>query len=132
MNFLELSIQGNVLVDEAAAISIVLPGRFKAALQNYKHKKVVLGIRPEGLRPTASSLASTTAAAHFIVDVVQHLGHEVLLDASAGALRIVARVSPADVCAVGERRPFMLDMTQAHLFDAETDVNLTLGKKFGE
>lgn len=132
MNFLELSIRENTLVDEAAAISIVLPARFKAALQHYGRQKVTLGIRPEGLRPTTSSSASKAAAPHFIVDVVQHLGHEVLLDASAGSQRIVARVSPADVCAVGERRPFIFDMAQAHLFDAETGVNLTLGNKFGE
>jgi multiple sugar transport system ATP-binding protein len=101
-------------------------------LQHYRRQKVTLGIRPEGLRPMAATAANKSAAPHFIVDVVQHLGHEVLLDASTGSQRIVARVSPADVCAVGERRPFIFDMAQAHLFDAETDANLTLGKKFEE
>jgi multiple sugar transport system ATP-binding protein len=130
MNFLELSIKGNALVDEATAISITLPERFKKALQNYNHSKVVLGIRPEGLRPAASGQAIKAGGAHFVVDVIQHLGHEVLLDASTGGQRIVARVGPKDDSTIGERRAFIFDMLQAHLFDVETGVNLTQDRKF--
>jgi multiple sugar transport system ATP-binding protein len=130
MNFLELAVKGNALVDEAAAISIALPDQFKTVLRHYRHPKVVLGIRPEGLRPAASGQVIKTGVAHFNIDVIQHLGHEILLDASMGNHRIVARVAPTDDSTIGERRPFIFDMVQAHLFDLETGANLTRNRKF--
>jgi multiple sugar transport system ATP-binding protein len=125
MNFLELAVKGDALVDPAVDIAIPLPDRFRTALLAHKNGNVVLGIRPEGLRPSERGQAFPAGAANFVVDVVQHLGHETLLDASAGSQRIVARVPPSDVSAVGERRPFLFDMEMAHLFDAETGANLT-------
>jgi multiple sugar transport system ATP-binding protein len=125
MNFLELAVQGDALADVGADIAIPLPDRFRAALLPYHHRKVVLGIRPEGLRPADRGHAFPASAANFAVDVVQHLGHETLLDASAGSQRIVARVPPTDGSAVGDRRPFVFDMEMAHFFDAETGASLT-------
>ena len=58
------------------------------------------------------------------VDVLQHLGHETLLDASSGPHRIVARVSASDDSRVGEKRPFLLDPEHMHLFDSETGASL--------
>jgi multiple sugar transport system ATP-binding protein len=131
MNFLDLSVKDSALVDESAGISIALPPRFKAALQNYRHPKVTLGIRPEGLLPIKSSTAQKSGAPQFVIDVVQHLGHEVLLDASTGSHRVIARVSPGEVCRVGDRCQLTFDMAQAHIFDVETGGNLTLVKNFG-
>jgi multiple sugar transport system ATP-binding protein len=128
MNFLNLHIRQDALVDELSGFAIALPARFKTLLQSYRLPKVTLGIRPEGLRPTNSSAAGKYTAPIFMIDVVQHLGHEVLLDASAGSHRVIARVPPAQVCKAGETRQFMFDMAQAHLFDIETGANLALAK----
>jgi multiple sugar transport system ATP-binding protein len=84
----------------------------------------VLGIRPEALRPLERGLPVPANSVTLIVDVIQHLGHEILLDASDGAHRIVARVPPADDSGVGERRPFIVNMDMVHLFDVETGLNL--------
>ena len=67
-----------------------------------------------------------TGAPAFRIDVVQHLGHETLLDASSGPHRIVARVSAADNSQVGENRPFLLDQDHMHLFDSDTGANLSI------
>jgi multiple sugar transport system ATP-binding protein len=127
MNFLELEVGEEALLDEAAGIAIQLPDRSRATLQPYHRRMVVLGIRPEGLRPVGLADPSPVSAANFMVEVVQHLGHETLLDASAGPHRIIARVPPTDASAVGERRTFAFDMAAAHLFDAETGANLAQG-----
>ena len=127
MNFLELAVGEDALLDEAAGIAIRLPDRSRAALRPYRHRNVVLGIRPEGLRPVDGGDGAAASAANFTVEVVQHLGHETLLDASAGSHRIIARVPPTDGSAVGERRPFVFNMENAHLFDAATGANLAHG-----
>jgi multiple sugar transport system ATP-binding protein len=124
MNFLELAVQADTLVDDAVDITIPLPDRFRPGLSAYRHRTVLLGMRPEGLRPLGREQPPSASAANFAIDVVQRLGHETLLDASSGANRIVARVPPTDSSAVGERRLFVFDMEMAHLFDVETGASI--------
>ena len=60
------------------------------------------------------------------IDVLQHLGHETLLDASSGPHRVVARVAASDNSRIGEMRPFVFDQEHMHLFDQDTGANLGL------
>jgi multiple sugar transport system ATP-binding protein len=124
MNFLTLSLENDSLVDSTAGIQIPLTGQIRTQLASYRRPTVVLGIRPEALRPLERGLPVPANSVTLIVDVIQHLGHEILLDASDGAHRIVARVPPADDSGVGERRPFIVNMDMVHLFDVETGLNL--------
>jgi multiple sugar transport system ATP-binding protein len=123
MNFLELSLAGATLADPENAISIAIPERLRGALNGYTKPKVMLGVRPEGLRPAARS-ADASGMPQLTVDVAQHLGHETLLDASNGPHRIVARVVASDDSRIGERRPFVFDQDHMHLFDQDTGANL--------
>ncbi len=124
MNFLTLSLENDSLVDSTAGIRIPMTGQMRSELASYRKPTVVLGVRPEALRPLGRGLIVPANAVRLTVDVVQHLGHEILLDASDGAHRIVARVPPGDDSGVGERRPFVVNMDMVHLFDAETGKNV--------
>ena len=124
MNFLELDLDGARLVDRAAGFDMAVPERLRKTLVGYGKPKVILGVRPEALRPVPRR-REATGAPRLSIEVVQHLGHETLLDASSGPHRIVARVSAADDSQVGESRPFELDGDHLHLFDAETGANLS-------
>ena len=124
MNFLTLSLENDSLVDPRAGIQIPLSGRLRAQLAAYRRPSVVLGARPEALRPLERSLPVPPNAVMLTIDVIQHLGHEILLDASDGVHRIVARVYPGDDSGIGERRPFVVNMDMVHLFDSETGQNL--------
>jgi multiple sugar transport system ATP-binding protein len=85
----------------------------------------MLGLRPEALRPVPRNMDSLDAPL-LSIDVLQHLGHETLLDASSGPHRIVARVSASDDSRIGEKRPFLFDAEHMHLFDSETGASLSL------
>jgi multiple sugar transport system ATP-binding protein len=128
MNFLELSLTGANLVDPDNGLAIAIPAPLRGALAGYGKPRVVLGLRPEALRP-APRTAEANGAARLCIDVVQHLGHETLLDASSGPHRIVARVSAADDSRVGEIRPFLFDEEHMHLFDSESGANLSVGSR---
>jgi multiple sugar transport system ATP-binding protein len=125
MNFLELSPAGARLVDPAHDFDIEVPERLRAALAAYHKPKVVVGLRPEALRPAPRG-AEPSGAPRLAIDVAQHLGHETLLDASRGPHRIVARVTSADDSKIGETRPFLYDLDKMHLFDSDNGVNLAL------
>ncbi len=124
MNFLTLSLENDSLVDPKAGIKIPLTGRMRAHLAAYRKPTVVLGARPEALRPLERDLPVPPNTVRLIIDVVQHLGHEILLDASDGVHRVVARVAPGDDSGVGEPRQFLVNMEAVHLFDVETGLNL--------
>jgi multiple sugar transport system ATP-binding protein len=125
MNFLELSLAGERLVDQSNGLAIEVPDRLRGLLDGYGKPTVTLGLRPEALRPIPRN-SDASGAPRFSIDVVQHLGHETLLDASSGPHRIVARVSAADDSQVDETRSFLFEEDHMHLFDSETGANLAI------
>jgi multiple sugar transport system ATP-binding protein len=123
MNFLELSRDGSKLVDPENGLAVPVPPRLLEALNRHGKSRVVLGLRPEALRPFPRN-TDPNGAPLLSIDVAQHLGHETLLDASSGPHRVVARVSASDDSYIGETRPFHFDSDHMHLFDPETGANL--------
>ena len=126
MNFLELSKADTKLVDREYELEFPVSDRLRAVLDKYRKAKVVLGLRPDALRPAPRN-AEPAGAPRFSVDVAQHLGHETLLDASRGPHRLVARVSGTDDSKIGETRAFLLDLDNMHLFDPDSGANLASG-----
>ncbi len=123
MNFLELSKAGSTLVDQTHGLEFQVSDRLRTALDEYRKLKVVLGLRPDALRPAPRG-GEPARAPRLTIDVAQHLGHETLLDASCGPHRLVARVPPDDDSQIGETRAFLVDLEKMHLFDPESGVNL--------
>jgi multiple sugar transport system ATP-binding protein len=117
-----------MLVDPVGGITIQPPERLRPAIARLNGGKVTVGLRPEALRP-APREAAPAAGLKLMVDVVQHLGHETLLDASSGPHRVVARTSGADDVKVGESRAFLYDADAMQLFDSESGENLGLRKE---
>jgi multiple sugar transport system ATP-binding protein len=131
MNFLELAPAGSKLIDPANDLAVAIPDRLRGVLGGYAKPKVVLGVRPEALRPAPRS-ANSSDAPLLCIDVAQHLGHETLLDASSGPHRIVARVAASDDSRIGEKRPFLFDQDHLHLFDVDTGANLSARGEAGD
>ncbi len=123
MNFLELDIEGDTLVDASVGFRIAVPEHRRAELAKAGTRRVVLGVRPEhiGLLPRDQS---DPFALMFKIDVCQHLGNETLLDVAAGEQRAIARSGAEDDAREGERRAFVVDMARAHLFHVQTGQNL--------
>jgi len=124
MNFIELSKAGARLIDPAHGLEFEVSERLRTALEDFRNPKVILGLRPDALRPAPRN-AEPKGAPRFTIDVVQHLGHETLLDASRGPHRLVARVSAGDDSKIGEVRAFLADLDKMHLFDPDSGVNLS-------
>ena len=125
MNFLELDVAEGALVDDAAGIRIPLPDRRFAEVARSGGPTVVLGVRPEHLHLLADDVGRQYTAL-FQVDVVQHLGNEMLLDLVAGSHRAIARAGAEARVREGERRTFSIDMDRAHFFHPRTEINLAI------
>jgi len=125
MNFLELEVAEGALVDGAAGIRIPLPDSRSAEVARSGSPTVVLGVRPEHLHLLADGEGGQYTTV-FQVEVVQHLGHEMLLDIVAGPHRAIARADAEARVREGERRTFSIDMDRAHFFHPRTEVNLAI------
>jgi multiple sugar transport system ATP-binding protein len=125
MNFLELGVARDTLVDIASNIRIAVPDSRRAEIAKGGGSKVVLGVRPEHLHLLPPG-AETPDAIACNVDVSQHLGNEILLDITTGKQRAIARADAEAEVHEGENRAFRVDMERAHFFHSETGENLAL------
>ena len=125
MNFLELEVAEGALVDCAAGIRIPLPHSRSAEVARSGSPTVVLGVRPEHLHLLADGEDGQCTTV-FQVEVVQHLGNEMLLDIVAGPHRAIARADAEARVREGERRTFSIDMDRAHFFHPRTEINLAI------
>ena len=125
MNFLELDIAEGALVDDATGFRIPLPQSRAAEVARSSGSTVVLGVRPEHLHLLADGQGGQHTTA-FQVDVVQHLGNEMLLDLVAGPHHAIARAGAEARVREGEWRSFAIDMDRVHFFHPRTEVNLAI------
>jgi multiple sugar transport system ATP-binding protein len=108
MNLLRASAEGGAL----RTSSFTLP------LKRAASGEVIIGIRPEHLTRDAAGPIRAT------VDLVEPIGHESIVYASAGAEKLVAIFDPHDAPRTGETVPLAVDVDRIHLFDAESERSL--------
>src|SRR2546421_7836210 len=123
MNFISANVvaDGDALWAEAPGLRVRVPDAKTEALRRYAGKRVVLGLRPEALRP-ASGADSADYAFDAAVEVVEPLGSEILLDVRVAESPVVARVDPRMRVKLRERVRLAFDPARAHFFDAATEA----------
>ncbi len=100
----------------------VVPPLYKDRAREAAGKNLTFGIRPEHLDdiellpPDAKDESRITAP----VEVVEHLGNELLVYMNAGGKNIVARLDPRSSAHSGGNVTLHVDTDQIHLFDTDT------------
>ena len=132
MNFVDAEIlkEGSELLAKVGDTKLVVPADKAKALEEggYVGKTVVLGIRPEHLFDPSLASASGLDSRNKIsstIRVYELLGAEVFLYFDYGNTQMTARVDPKTTAKTGDKFDFVLDMSQAHFFDKETEVTIT-------
>jgi multiple sugar transport system ATP-binding protein len=88
-------------------------------------QEVLVGIRPENLVEAARSKGGATAPLAVEVEVVEPLGHEVLVHGRAGSDLLVAKVDPHHSPPVGVQLDLEVELDAVHLFDLQTERRIT-------
>ena len=128
MNFIdaEISRVGSDLIATVGDSKLLIPADKAKVLedQGYVGKTVVLGIRPENIYDpqfaTVEGL-NTNNVIKSTVRVYELLGAEVYLYFDYAGTQLTARVDPKTTARTGSEFSFVLDMSQAHFFDKETE-----------
>jgi len=88
------------------------------ALEAYRGRKVILGMRPEHL---CWGDGAEGRSFDCVVEVVEQLGSEILVEARLGATRItIARVPAETAVAAGDRVRVSCRRAGSHFFDPDT------------
>jgi len=112
MNFIEGRVDdGRFMANDG---SIAVPVR-----QIAKRGPVVLGIRPEHIMIGRNGTSAT-----FTLDLIEPVGNEVFVYASAGGNQIVARVPPQDMPQIGKPINLTFDPASLHFFDPESGTRI--------
>ena len=123
MNLLEGAIVadgGLRFVTKNGALTVPLPAAWRAALGG--PRPIILGVRPEDVR--ADPAVGTGLRAR--VDLVEPLGQELLIYASAGGQELTARVAPGVRAEVGAEILLGFDPEGLHFFDPETQERIAV------
>ncbi|PWE57530.1 sugar ABC transporter ATP-binding protein [Metarhizobium album] len=127
MNIEEAKVEAGKLVFKNGD-SLPLPVQFKDRVKD--GQQVVFGLRPDDIFPTGHGLHSGEDADvhHNEVSVVitEPLGNETLVFVEFAGREWVSRMLNPRLLKTGERLQMSFDLSQAHLFSAETGKSLAL------
>lgn len=117
MNFVEGAL------DNGSFISKVTE-RLAVSRSTNDERRVTLGIRPEDVFVAGNvpSNRATSVIGSYTLDVLEPMGHEVVLYASKQGQQIVARVEPQDLPEPGTSIQLVADTGKLHVFEGETGV----------
>jgi len=125
MNLLEGAIvtEGGLrFVASGGAVSVPLPAAWRSLVTTGNPRPIILGVRPEDV--SLAPLGTTGIPAR--VDLVEPLGQELLIYASAGQQELTARVAPGVHAEVGTEILLGFDPEGLHLFDPDTQERFRL------
>lgn len=121
-----LVMESDVLMARAAGgtLSLAIPGVHRALFDGRASDAVILGIRPQHIRPADEAAAGTRIEA--VVEVFEALGSTGIMIAESGGVKLTAMTDPERHYGPGEPVTLTVADGALHFFDAETGRNLVV------
>ncbi len=109
----------------APSVRLRIAPAHQQALQAWRGKPVILGVRPEHL---ALGQESPECSVTVRVDVTEQLGSEIVLEATLADLTLtVSRINPAATLQRDDVVHLSVDAAQLHFFDPTSEQSLLHG-----
>ncbi len=128
MNFFEVTVSGDadqVCLVADSGMSLPVPAKKRRALEKYRDKKIVFGIRPEDIHdPDFVPPDTEVAPLDTAVEVTELMGNEVFLHLTHGENNFLARVDPRTAAQPGSKMELMVGMDNMHAFDPESEQTI--------
>lgn len=121
MNFFEAEIicTAETICLQAGDVRIDLPSERSKQLADYKEKHLIVGIRPEDLKPTTAHVDGKTIEG--VVEVVEPIGNETYVALNAGNFNLIAAVGRKSQIKPRTNLPLNLNMENLHLFSTQNE-----------
>ena len=134
MNFLKGKYMDDCFVKECSkterTIKIFIPEKLRPNIQGYENDEVILGIRPEDIHINGEIVQKYPKSATEVeCDVVELLGHELIVYGYMNGQRIIVKTSANNDIQVHDKILFTFDMNKVHFFDPTTTEVLVARKE---
>jgi multiple sugar transport system ATP-binding protein len=130
MNFLRGRVEpdngsARIAFEGAGGLAAPVSGQIADALAASEGRRdVLLGIRPEDVRPDPPAGDGPSVRVDGTVEAVELMGAEQFVTVKAGDKSIIARLEPDVPVELDEQRTFYMHLQKARLFDPETEEAL--------
>jgi multiple sugar transport system ATP-binding protein len=124
MNLLQGRFDDAGAVVRFSGFELPVPENLKPFTGSRGGQAVTAGIRPENVREAGHLGDVPTAPFTAQVELVEPLGHEVVVYARSGDDLITAKTAPSHVPSMGDHMQFDVNLTKVQLFDSETERRL--------
>jgi multiple sugar transport system ATP-binding protein len=101
------------------------PAEYLAPLKDYIGRRVLVGLRPEQVGEPGHPDWSNTARLRGPVEIIETLGHEVIVHVRVGPDLLIARWSARQAPRFGESIEVAANVNAMHLFDPDSGRRLT-------
>ncbi len=124
MNILDARLYPESVEFEGQRISI--PNKMKTISVSKSGRDIKLGIRPDFFidEKNVESASSFEKIKNILIDIVEPLGFEREIDATAGSQTIKAKLDLRTTAGEGDRINLCFDIERVHFFDPDTGENL--------
>jgi multiple sugar transport system ATP-binding protein len=132
MNFVPATIADGGAALAASGMRIPVPASRRALTAGGDGRAVTAGLRPENVLEAGKPARGETLRVAVEVEIVEPLGHEVIVHGRIGGDLLVAKLDPRQVPKPGATIELDLELDALHLFDAKTELRLDAGANAGE
>ncbi|MEW6368927.1 MAG: sn-glycerol-3-phosphate ABC transporter ATP-binding protein UgpC [Acidobacteriota bacterium] len=124
MNFVNATLTDGGSRLSASKFGIPVPQSLRPITSGKDGVRVVAGLRPENIIDPSKEPRGETAGLTVDIEIVEPLGHEVVVHGRAGDDLFVAKLDPHRAPEVGSKVELVLELDALHLFDAKTETRL--------
>jgi multiple sugar transport system ATP-binding protein len=124
MNLVPATLSDGGRMLSAARFALPVPSPARPATRGQDGRKVIVGIRPENILDTNKPARGETVRLTLEVEIVEPLGHEVIIHGRIGDSLLVAKLDPHRAPKMGALVELAVEVDALHLFDAGTEHRL--------
>jgi len=124
MNLIPAKLADGGTAVEGTGMRLPVPERYHRLTTGQDGKAVTVGIRPEAVFESERKVDGTTSTITMKVDLVEPLGHEVVVYGSVGDQMITAKLGPHTIPKIESDLELAVALEAVQLFDSETERRL--------
>jgi multiple sugar transport system ATP-binding protein len=124
MNMLKVDVNGDATSLQARGFNIPVPAALQAGLRPLAGREALMGVRPEHVGEAGSHAWPLTAALGGPVEIVETIGHEVIVHFRCGTDLVIAKLGAHRIPGFGEEVRLVMNCDAMHLFDPQTEQRL--------
>ena len=125
MNLVKATLRNGGTVLEASKFTLPVPQSMRSLTAGIDGKAVVFGLRPENISRDGKASRGETGKLSGEVEIVEPLGHEVVVHSRIGDDILVAKLEPHNIPHMGAPIELVAELDAIHLFDAQTEKRIT-------